>query len=86
MRPARFLLVTAALPPIVLLALAVAGARHDVGVVLTGGGRNAVLGAAWVIAWLASLTATPIAALAAAVSALLLRVSERRRARLFAGR
>jgi hypothetical protein len=58
----RVLSVLGALPVIALGLLSVLGARHDVGVVVSGGGPNAFLGAAWVACWLATVVVTPIAA------------------------
>jgi len=73
MKTARAFLVLAALPLVVLALLATFGARDDVGVVMTGSGSHALLGAAWVVCWLGTMTLSPIAAGAALVSFVLLR-------------
>ncbi|MEA2752924.1 MAG: hypothetical protein QOI41_7067 [Myxococcales bacterium] len=73
MKTARAFLVLAALPLVVLAILATVGARDDVGVVMTGSGSHALLGAAWVVCWLGSMTLSPIAAGAALVSFVLVR-------------
>ncbi len=52
----------------VLLVLALVGARAHVGVVTTGVGDNAALGAAWVATWLAAVVVSPIAAVASALA------------------
>jgi len=65
---AKGFLVLAALPFAILAILAAAGARAEVGVVMTGSGANVLLGAAWVACWLASIVVSPIALGAAAVS------------------
>ncbi len=65
---AKAFLVLAALPFVALAILAAAGARAEVGVVMTGSGANVLLGAAWVACWLASLVVSPIALGAAVVS------------------
>ena len=65
---AKAFLVLAALPFAILAILAAAGARAEVGVVMTGSGANVLLGAAWVACWLASIVVSPIALGAAAVS------------------
>jgi len=67
----RFFLLLGAVPLVLLGVLALAGAREHVGVVTTGAGDGAWLGAAWVVAWLLSVVATPIAAITAIVCALL---------------
>jgi hypothetical protein len=68
------LFVVAAVLPLVLLGiLAAMDARQEVGVVLTGGGSHALLGAAWVATWLAAVVVSPIAALAAVFSFVLTR-------------
>jgi hypothetical protein len=72
-KDARAFLVLAALPLAALGVLAALGARAHVGVVTTGAGPHVLLGGAWVAAWLASLTVTPIALVAAACRALLAR-------------
>jgi len=72
------LLVLAVLPPLALGVLALLGARADVGVVTTGAGEHAALGAMWVAAWLASVIVSPIAAVAAAVAAATARALRRR--------
>ncbi len=71
MKTARGFLVLGALPLVGLAILAVFGARDDVGVVMTGSGSHAMLGAAWVACWLGALTLSPIAAGAALVSVFL---------------
>lgn len=73
MKIAKAFLVLAALPIVGLAILALLGARDDVGVVMTGGGPHAALGAAWVALWLGSVILSPIAAGAALVSLLLAR-------------
>lgn len=65
---ARGLLAVAALPIVALAALALLGSRDDVGVVMTGSGSRALLGAAWVACWLGATILSPIAAGAALVS------------------
>ncbi len=69
MKVVKALLVVALLPLAALALLALLGAREDVGVVTTGTGDHALLGAAWVATWLASVVVSPIAALAAALAA-----------------
>lgn len=79
-KTARVFLVLAALPLFALAILAALGARDDVGVVMTGSGSHALLGAAWVACWLSALTLSPIAAGAALLSLVVdLRGSRRRR-------
>ena len=75
MKLAGVLFVVALVPVVVLAALALAGAREHVGVVTTGVGEHAWLGAAWVAAWLASVVVSPIAALAAMIAAVTTRLS-----------
>ena len=70
-------LVLAALPVAALAILALLGARAEVGVVMTGSGANALLGAAWVACWLASLVVSPIALGAAAISLVAARSGQR---------
>ena len=76
----RFFLACAVLPLIALGVLAIVGARQEVGVILTGGGPHALLGAAWVAAWLASVIVSPIAAGAALVSLVFTRLHQAARA------
>jgi hypothetical protein len=71
MKTARAFVVLGALPLLGLAILAAFGARDDVGVVMTGGGSHALLGAAWVACWLSAVTLSPIAAGAALVSVVL---------------
>lgn len=73
----RLFLVLAALPLVVLAILRLLGAQDDVGVLMTGSGSHALLGAAWVAAWLASVIFSPIAVGAALVSVGLDRVKRR---------
>ena len=68
---AKAWLMLAALPLVALAALATVDARDDVGVLMTGGGAHAVLGAAWVACWLGAVIVSPIAVGAALVSWLL---------------
>jgi hypothetical protein len=49
----------AAAPPVILGILALMGARDDVGVITTGAGPHAFVGAAWVVAWLATVAVSP---------------------------
>ena len=63
----------AVLPLLVLGLLALAGARAHVGVVTTGVGEHLTLGAAWVAVWLTCVIVSPIAAVAAMVSAVWIR-------------
>lgn len=73
MKTARAFLVLAAVPLVLLAILAMLGARDDVGVVMTGSGSHALLGAAWVVCWLGAMTLSPVATGAALVSFMLLR-------------
>ena len=70
------LLVVALVPLVVLGALALVSARAHVGVVTTGVGEHAALGAAWVAAWLASVVVSPIAGIAAIVAAVATRLRD----------
>jgi hypothetical protein len=69
MGTAGVLLLVALVPLAVLAALAIAGARAHVGVVTTGVGGHAVLGVAWVAAWLTAVVISPIVAVASAIAA-----------------
>jgi hypothetical protein len=51
-----------------LAVLALVGARAHVGVVTTGVGEHAALGAAWVATWLAAVIVSPVATVAAAIA------------------
>ena len=73
----RVFLAAAGLPLAMLAILALLGARDGIDVLMTGGGSRALLGAAWVVTWLAAVIASPIAAGAALVSLALERRSAR---------
>lgn len=70
MKAARALFACAAAPALLLAVLAALGARHDVGVVTTGVGPGALLGAAWVATWLLAIAVSPSLVVAGMLSAL----------------
>lgn len=73
MRAARVLVVLAGLPVLLLLIAELSGWRPCVGVIAGGGGAcsDAGAGAAYALAWFASIVATPVLGLGAALSAAL---------------
>jgi hypothetical protein len=73
----KFFVASALLPPVALALLAMMGARQEVGVILTGSGPHAILGAAWVAVWLATVVLSPIAAGAALLLLVFTRLSRR---------
>lgn len=77
MKTVKTFVVLAALPIVGLAILSLLGARDDVGVLMTGSGPHAALGAAWVAFWLGSVILSPIAAGAALASFVFVQFSAR---------